>query len=110
MPGQHIQPRADAQPEIQIKTYTKMIKSNPNWIFAGIFYDIESGLRRSGRTGLDKMLKKTAKGKIDYIITKSISRVSRDTLEVLQVIRFLRERGINMHFENEKLDSIEADK
>jgi len=96
--------------EIQIMTYTKMIKSRPNWIFAGVFHDIESGLRRSGRTGLVKMLRKAAKSKIDYIITKSISRVSRDTLEVLKIIRFLRERGINMHFENEKLDSIEADK
>jgi len=96
--------------EIQIKTYTKMIKSHPNWLFAGVFYDIESGLRRSGRKSLDKLLKKAAKGKIDYIITKSISRVSRDTVEVLKIIRFLRERGINMHFENEKLDSIEIDK
>ena len=96
--------------KIQIKAYTKMIKSHPNWLFAGVSYDIESELRRSGRTGLDKMLRKAAKGKIDYIITKSISRVSRDTLEVLKIIRFLRERGINMHFENEKLDSIEADK
>lgn len=96
--------------EIQIKTYTKMIKGHPNWLFAGVFYDIESRLRRSGRKSLDKMLRKAAKGKIDYIITKSISRVSRDTLEILKIIRFLRERGINMHFENEKLDSIEADK
>ena len=96
--------------EIQIKTYTKLIKGEPNWILAGVFYDIESGLRRSGRKSLDKLLRKAANGKIDYIITKSISRVSRDTLEVLKIIRFLRERGINMHFENEKLDSIEADK
>ncbi len=71
--------------EIQIKTYTKMIRNHADWIYAGVFYDIESGLRRSGRTGLDKMLKKAAKGKIDYIITKSISRVSRDTLEVLKI-------------------------
>ncbi len=96
--------------EIQISAYTKMIKSHPNWIFVGVYYDIESGLRRSGRKSLDKLLKKAAKGKIDYIITKSISRVSRDTLEILKITRFLRERGINMHFENEKLDSIEADK
>jgi site-specific DNA recombinase len=96
--------------EIQINAYKKMIKSHPNWLFAGVFYDIESGLRRSGRKSLDKLLKKAAKGKIDYIITKSISRVSRDTLEILKITRFLRERGINMHFENEKLDSIEADK
>lgn len=96
--------------EIQIKTYTKMIKGHPDWLFAGVYYDIESGLRRSGRKSLDKLLRKAAKGKIDYIITKSISRVSRDTLEILKIIRFLRERGINMHFENEKLDSIEVDK
>ncbi len=96
--------------EIQISAYTKMIKSYPNWIFAGVYYDIESGLRRSGRKSLDKLLKKAANGKVDYIIAKSISRVSRDTLEVLKIIRFLRERGINMHFENEKVDSIEADK
>ena len=96
--------------EIQIKTYTKMIRNHPDWIFAGVFFDVESGLRRSGRTGLDKMLRKAAKGKIDYIITKSISRVSRDTPEVLKIIRFLRERGINMHFENENLDSINTDK
>ncbi len=96
--------------EIQIKTYKKMIRSHPDWIYAGVFYDVESGLRRNGRTELDKMLKKAAKGEVDYIITKSISRVSRDTLEILQIVRFLRERGINMHFENEKLDSIDADK
>lgn len=96
--------------EIQISAYTKMIKSHSNWLFAGVFYDIESGLRRSGRKSLDKLLRRAEKGKIDFIITKSISRVSRDTLEVLKIIRFLRERGINMHFENERLDSIEADK
>ena len=56
------------------------------------------------------MLKKAAKGKIDYIITKSISRVSRDTVEILKIVRYLRERGINMHFENENLDSIRIDK
>jgi site-specific DNA recombinase len=96
--------------EIQIKTYMKMIKGHSNWLFAGIFYDIESGLRRSGRKSLDKLLRKAAKGKIDYIITKSISRVSRDIFEILKIIRFLRERGINMHFENEELDSINTDK
>ncbi len=96
--------------DIQIKTYTNMIRSHPDWIYAGVFYDVESGLRRNGRSELDKMLKKASKGKIDYIITKSISRVSRDTLEILKIIRFLRERGINMYFETEDLDSINVDK
>lgn len=64
--------------EIQIKTYKKMIRSHPDWIYAGVFYDVESGMRRNGRTGLDKMLKKAENGKIDY--TKSISSVSRVNL------------------------------
>lgn len=96
--------------EIQIKTYTQMIESCSDWIFVGVFYDIGSGLRRSGRTGLDSLLKKAKRGKVDYILTKSISRVSRDTLELLKIIRFLRERGINMYFENEDLDSIKQEK
>lgn len=96
--------------EIQIETYTQMIESHPNWIFVGVFHDIGSGLRRTGRVGLDDLLRKAKKGKVDYILAKSISRVSRDTLELLKVIRFLRERGINMHFENENLDSIKQEK
>ncbi len=96
--------------EVQINTYMNMIESQPDWIFAGVFYDVESGLRLKRRTGLNTMLKKASRGKIDYIITKSISRVSRDTLELLKIIRYLRERGINMHFENENLDSIRMDK
>ena len=97
--------------EWQIKYYTRVISENPDWIFVGVFYDVgKSGLRRKGRIGLDKMLKKASKGKIDYILVKSISRLSRDTVEVLKIIRFLRERGINMHFENENLDSIKLEK
>lgn len=96
--------------EMQKKAYMQMIENKPEWRFAGLFYDIGSGLKRKERTGLNEMLRKARKRKIDYIITKSISRVSRDTLELLKIIRFLRERGINMHFETENLDSIREDK
>jgi len=85
--------------EIQIETYTHIIENCPDWIFVGVFYDIGSGLRRTGRTGLEALLKKAKRDKVDYILTKSISRVSRDTLELLKIVRLLRERGINMHFE-----------
>jgi site-specific DNA recombinase len=63
--------------EIQIETYTHMIESCPDWIFVGVFYDIGSGLRRTCRDGLDALFRKAKKGKVDYILTKSISRVSR---------------------------------
>ena len=75
-----------------------------------MFYDVgKSGLRIKGRIGLDKMLKKASRGKIDYILVKSISRLSRDIVDVLKIIRDLRERGINMHFETENLDSIKLE-
>ena len=95
----------------QVEYYSNMISANPDWIFAGVFYDVgKSGLRREGRLGLNEMLKKASRGKIDYILVKSISRLSRDTVGVLKIIRYLRERSINMHFENEILDSIRVDK
>ncbi len=78
---------------MQKKAYLQMIENEPEWRFAGLFYDIGSGLRRKRRVGLDNMLKKAAKGKIDYIITKSISRVSRDTLELLKINRFYKRKG-----------------
>ncbi len=94
----------------QIDYYTNMILVYPDWIFAGVFYDVgKSGLRKEGRLGLNKMLTKAYKGEIDYILVKSISRLSRDIIDVLEIIRSLRERGINMHFENENLDSIKLE-
>ena len=63
--------------DLQIRYYTDLIQKNPEWDFAGVFYDYESGLRKEKRNGLDVMLKKAYRGEIDYIITKSISRLSR---------------------------------
>ncbi|WP_368271049.1 recombinase family protein [Enterocloster lavalensis] len=83
------------------------ILNHPDWVFAGIFYDFgKSGLRKRGRTGLEKILKQAQAGEVDYILTKSVSRVSRDTLEILNIVRYLKERGISMYFENEKQDSM----
>ena len=55
----------------QIWAYMNQILNNPNWEFAGIFYDFgKSGLRKRGRTGLEKMLKQAEAGEVDYILTK----------------------------------------
>jgi len=84
--------------DTQIKYYTDLIQMNPEWDFAGVFYDYESGLRKEKRNGLD------------YIITKSISRLSRNVLDTLTIIRSLKANGINIYFEKENLNSIEAEK
>lgn len=96
--------------DLQIKCYTDLIRANPEWDFVGVFYDYESGLRKEKRNGLDSMLKKAYRGEIDYIITKSISRLSRNVLDTLTIIRSLKAKGINIYFEKENLNSLEAEK
>mgnify|MGYP000425273099 FL=1 len=57
--------------EAQVEHYTEYIQKNPDWEFAGIFYDFgKSGLRKRGRTGLEKMLKQAEAGEGDYILTQ----------------------------------------
>ncbi len=56
-----------------------------------MFYDVESGLRRKGRTDLDKMLKKA---EIEIILTKNISRFGRDTVEILEALNQLKILGV----------------
>ena len=87
--------------DCQIAHYTNMILENPDWILAGVFYDIgKSGLRKKGRPGLKEMLEKAYKGQIDYILVKSISRLSRDTLELLKIIRtFVNDKLELTHFD-----------
>ena len=87
-----------------------MIQNNPEWELAGVFYDYESGLRKEKRSGLDAMLQKAYRSEIDYIITKSISRLSRNVLDTLIIIRSLKARGINIYFEKEDLNSLKDEK
>ena len=55
------------------------------------------------------MLESATEGKFDYIITKSAKRVSRNTVELLQIMRYLKERGIQMYFEIENVNSFDPD-
>ncbi|WMJ76964.1 MULTISPECIES: recombinase family protein [unclassified Sedimentibacter] len=73
--------------DIQIRYYTDLIQKNSEWELSGVFYNYESGLKKEKRNGLDTMLKKAYRGEIDYIITKSISRLSRNVLDTLTINR-----------------------
>lgn len=94
----------------QMGYYKEKIQSNPDWLPAGVFFDCESGLRIEKRSGLKKMMELVRLGQIDYILTKSISRVSRDALDTLLIIRELKERGVDMYFEKENIHSIDSAK
>lgn len=94
----------------QKKVYTEMIAQKPEWCLAGIYADEGiSGTRADKRNEFQKMIKACLGGKIDYIITKSVSRFARNTVECLEYVRMLKSRGIGVLFEEQNIDTLKSD-
>ena len=94
----------------QKKVYTEMIQANKEWTLAGIYADEGiSGTQAKHRDQFNKMIKDALDGKIDYIITKSVSRFARNTVECLEYVRMLKARGIGIIFEEQKIDTLKTD-
>lgn len=94
----------------QKKVYTEMIAARPNWELAGIYADEGiSGTRADKRPQFQKMIKDCFAGKIDYIVTKSVSRFARNTVDCLEHVRILKNRGIGIFFEEQNIDTLSID-
>lgn len=92
--------------EIQKEHYDRFIGDNPEWEYAGLYYDEGiSGLKLANRDGLLRLLKDCDDGKIDRVITKSISRFSRNVTDCLEMVRRLTRNGIYILFEKENIDT-----
>ena len=89
----------------QRQVYRMKIENTPGWQFAGVYYDVKSG-RDVERPGLQKLLTKCDQGKVDMIITKSLSRFSRNVLDSLEMIRHLTSNSVDVYFETEGLHTI----
>ena len=90
--------------EAQKAYFTKYIKERKDWQFAGLYYDDGiSGLSRKKRDGFNRLIEDSLQGKIDLIVTKSISRFARNTVDSLSTIRKLKEHGTEVYFEKEKI-------
>ena len=90
--------------ETQKAHYENYINANDEWEFAGLYYDEGiSGTKMEKRAGLLRLLDDCEEGRIDYIITKSISRFSRNTADCLQMIRRLLELNVPVFFEKENI-------
>lgn len=89
--------------QAQQEYYSKVIMNDENCLLVGIYTDIASGVDKKKRTQFDKLIKDCKKKKIDIIVTKSISRFARNTLDFLEVIRMLKKLNVNVYFENEKI-------
>jgi len=92
--------------DAQKQYYTSYIKSNKDWEYVGLFYDEGvSGTKTDKREGLLQMLDECRKGNIDFIIVKSISRLARNTVDCLKIVRELYDLGIYIFFEKENINT-----
>jgi DNA invertase Pin-like site-specific DNA recombinase len=95
--------------EMQVQHYTEYIGRNKEWELAGIYTDDGiSGTNTKKREGFNEMIDDCMAGKVDMIITKSISRFARNTIDCLKYVRQLREKNIAIIFEKENINTLEA--
>ena len=94
---------------VQTSHYAEKIKSTPNWEFAGVFADKGiSGTGVKNRDEFNRMIRYCKRGRIDMILTKSVSRFARNTLDCIKYIRTLKEIGVDVYFEEQGIHSIKA--
>ena len=90
--------------EAQIDYYTSFIKNHSDWEFVKVYTDEGiSSLNTKKRDGFNEMISDALAGKIDLIITKSVSRFARNTVDSLVTIRKLKDKGVEVYFEKENI-------
>lgn len=95
--------------DAQIEHYTEYISKNPEWVLAGIFADDGiTGTNTKKRDEFNRMIEECHSGNIDMIITKSISRFARNTLDCLKYIRELKDLNIPVFFEKEAINTMDS--
>ena len=95
--------------EAQVDHYTEYIKKNPAWECAGIYADDGiSGTNTKKREEFNRLIDDCMNGKVDMVVTKSISRFARNTLDCLNYIRKLKDKNIAVYFEKEGINTLDA--
>lgn len=94
----------------QIAHYTALIEGNPAWEPAGVYHDDGiTGTKTEVRPGFRELVARCNEGLVDVVLVKSISRFARNTVDLLETVRHLREIGVSVRFEREHIDTMTAD-
>ncbi|HEL0015931.1 recombinase family protein [Streptococcus equi] len=95
--------------EAQKDYFLKYIKNEPEWEYVGLYYDDGiSGLSKKNRDGFNSLVKDALNGNIDLIVTKSISRFARNTVDTISTIRKLKRGGIGVYFQKENIHTLDS--
>ena len=93
----------------QCDYYTSYIQGKPEWEFVGLYADEGiTGTSAKRRKEFQRLIRDAMDGKIDLILVKSVSRFARNTVDSLQTVRKLRDKGVKIYFEKENIDSLDA--
>ena len=93
----------------QVNYYSELIQRNPEWEYAGVYADEGLTGTKENRAEFQRMLRDCRDGKIDRILCKSISRFARNTVTLLETVRILKEMGISVYFEEQRIDTLSGD-
>lgn len=95
--------------EAQVDYYTKYIKSRSDWEFVDVYTDEGiSATNTKKRDGFNRMVQDALDGKIDLIVTKSVSRFARNTVDSLTTVRKLKDAGVEVYFEKENIWTLDS--
>ena len=95
--------------EAQIDYYTKFIQQHEDWTYVSMYTDEGiTGTNTKKREGFNQMIADALAGKIDLIVTKSVSRFARNTVDSLVTVRKLKERGVEIFFEKENIWTLDS--
>ena len=93
----------------QVSYFSRIIQDHPGWTYAGTYADEAYTGTKTNRPEFQRMLRDCRAGKIDLIMTKSISRFARNTVDLLCAVRELRELGIGVFFEEQNINSLSGE-
>ena len=93
----------------QVSYYNRTIQNHPGWIFCGVYADEALTGTKDTRDQFQRLLADCRAGKLDLVITKSISRFARNTLTLLETVRELKSLGVAVYFEEQNIHSLSAD-
>lgn len=92
----------------QVSFLTQKVANTPEWLLVDVYLDIQSGSDANARSEYKRMLSDAKAGKIDIVLTKSVSRFARNTTDALTAIQELHDCGIAIHFDEENLQTDNA--
>ena len=93
----------------QVSYYSEHIQSHPEWEYGGVYVDEALTGTKDDRDGFQRLLADCRAGKVDMVLTKSISRFARNTVTLLETVRELKTLGVDVYFEEQNIHSLSGD-